>query len=713
MCIHELHERYRLVGLDIHARNSEYPLEVRVAANDGAYQRFPKHDILPEKCWKCGKTVTSWTVFVCCKESHFGEWCFLPIGHAAPTFPAQAVLPNRAEVVQAFKRRGLMPRQPGDLIFDDAKLGQDWLTAGLSAHQRLVDEAKVSLGMTTAPPERSEGLSALRARQEEEDFKLAQRLQGEERGDIKAGADAMPACVDRIKRDTPPRNLFTMNRSTGGRRPRKAAGPRGHKRLKGQHESKYHAVRQMMTGAQPKAEQPDAVLDRPGVLCFHRDMDSMGAFSESDDDSSAERDREYVPQTSTWDIIIPAHGPIDLENNAELFEAIHAGSIVGPMCWEPYAAKWQDFQAEFTIVDASQTLVIVRQSWAALCPGFGRNVYLNDVNAPATRDKRANALKMAKAAWKNAMSRPYVRNRVWFLMYCSDGSVANAWHLQLQPGRKLTLADHPDVMYDFRRGMKAAPPGDAEDAVLIWNNDSTDWDDKTVSSAIAVSEGVRTVIARLDHVVGLVHLGVEIHALTADDDEPPWDIPTQTPAGSVVGSRAPTRASSVRSARASMQPTSSQTSYAASQSSSRPRSPSTSAIPGPSSIKTSRMSRQPSSSQSSYLPSTGGGSSQMSSRPRSPSAPAPPVARSSSAMGPSASQDAAPPQALSARAAGKKRAQREDSPLEIWDGTPFGKKVKRERDSSPVVKREWLTAAKEEEVIDVDAWVAAQDAAKA
>ncbi len=231
-------------------------------------------------------------------------------------------------------------------------------------------------------------------------------------------------------------------------------------------------------------------------------------------------------------------------------------------------------------------------------------------------------------------------------------------------------------MKRITRAMENAPPEADRNLVSIWNVACTDWVEISVRRPTKIRRDANTVVARLDHIEDLLHLGVEIHALTAPN-QPPWRMPLETHGVPAAGSRSSTRASSVRSSTKS------------------------SPVRG----AASQDWKEVSSSQSSFTHSPAGSSKTNSTMRSSYASPGPVPGPSSSPLtSVSQARRSPPPSNLSARAAGKRPAR---SPsLEVIDGTPAGLKVKRERRMSPDLKRVPAQTGNPEEPIDVDEWAA-------
>ncbi|TFK77724.1 hypothetical protein K466DRAFT_571299, partial [Polyporus arcularius HHB13444] len=355
---------------------------------------------------------------------------------------------NRDALVRDFVARGLLAAQPDRRTFTHAELGDDDLVAGLKSLQQVVDEAKVTMGLIAGGRQPADSLAALggsaKAQQEEEDRKVAERLQALERGEYTTS----PA----IQRDSPfkrdillPRDIFKMNRSTGGK------PPRSHVRAKQQYASKFKCVRDTLKGptsSQPKGEKRAPPVERPGVLVCHRDLETIW---EAEDETLEDTEREDVPQTIIKDIIITPMDGVDLRRDPDLYKLIHGRTIVGARSWDMSEAKWKLVDDDFILTDSTQTLVIVRHTWTAPCPDFGRHLCTNEMNAPDTGEDRALAKRAAKETWKEAMARPQVDGHVWLLLYSEDAQPAQAWHVALGAGDTLSLDDHHDVMKAVRR----------------------------------------------------------------------------------------------------------------------------------------------------------------------------------------------------------------------------------------------------------------------
>ncbi len=128
-------------------------------------------------------------------------------------------------------------------------------------------------------------------------------------------------------------------------------------------------------------------------------------------------ERDDIPQTIIKDIIITPMDGVDLRRDPDLYTLIHGRTIVGARSWDMSEAKWKLVDDDFILTDSTQTLVIVRHTWTAPCPDFGRHLCTNEMNAPDTGEDRALAKRAAKETWKEAMARPQVEGRVWLLLY--------------------------------------------------------------------------------------------------------------------------------------------------------------------------------------------------------------------------------------------------------------------------------------------------------
>lgn len=181
-----------------------------------------------------------------------------PICCPAPTFdddPDKIIMPNRNALVANFQARGLLAGQDRR-TFTHAQLddgGDADLLVNLESLQKDVEDAKVSMGLTAPGTPHFHRATAsprtAKAKQEEEDRKMAEIMQAEERGEYTTGPSIkLPIPDDFKRRVEPPRSIFNMNRSTGGR------PPQTHIRAQQQFAAKFHSLRAMFPG--PTASQP-------------------------------------------------------------------------------------------------------------------------------------------------------------------------------------------------------------------------------------------------------------------------------------------------------------------------------------------------------------------------------------------------------------------------------------------------------------------------